>query len=165
MSIEKSEPTSLISSTCYPISPTKSSLLDPFNDSLAQLYVSWPLSVTGTMLSLGIQCSSLLIALMKAGAVVGVGRGPGSPSVFSGHKLLIVSSRRGRGEGGFVPHFCWRTWRWPEQAPLTKGSLICSEHPGDWAASRWRHHTMPGSDPQIPDPSTTQCLFQQDPAL
>ena len=121
--IEKSKPASLISSTCFPISPTKSSFLDTFNDSLAQLYVSRPLSVAGTMLSLGIQCSSLL-ALMRAGAVVGVGRAPGSPSVLSGHKPLIVGSRRRREKRASVPHLCWRTWPWPQQAPLTKGPLI-----------------------------------------
>lgn len=100
---------------------------------------------------------------MKAGAVVGVGRGPGSPSVFSGHRLFIIGSRRGREEGGFVPHLCWRTWRWPQQDPVTKGSLIGSEHAGDWAASQWRYHTMPGN-PQNPDSSASHWLFLQDPA-
>lgn len=67
---------------------TKSSFLDPCNDSWAQLYLSQPPSVIGTIFSFGIQGSPLHLSLMQAGAMVRVRAAPSSPSASSGPKAL-----------------------------------------------------------------------------
>ena len=65
---------------------------------------------------------------------------------------------------GICPSFVLEDMAMAPTGPTDKGPTHCSEHPGDWVASQWRHHTMPGTDPRIPDYSTTHCLFPLDPA-